>query len=147
MILMGTIFSTDDIRGRLDDGVTVEYAWNVGKAFSEWLPDQGTIAVVRLESANQEIVHAFIEGMLLQGRDVIDAGVGGHDKVADVQYAASPLGIVLIGHDDAQNIETIALYDESGVIIAADNGLDDIKTSAESGNFLPAAQKGKLIAY
>lgn len=146
MVRMGTIFSTDDIRGRLDDGVTVEYAWNIGKAFSESLPDQGTIAIMRSENANQDIVHALIEGMLLQGRDVVDMGVGGHDKVADAQYAASPLGIVLVGHDDAQAIETIAFYDESGAIIAADSGLDDIKTSAESGNFLPAAEKGKLTA-
>ena len=145
MICMGTIFSTDDIRGRLGDGVTVEYAWNIGKAFSEWLPDQGTIAIVRSENANQEIIHALIEGMLLQGRDVVDARVGGRDKVADVQYSATPLGIVLVGHDDAQDIETIALFDESGVIVPADNGLDDIKNSAESGNFLPAVEKGKLV--
>lgn len=146
MVRMGTIFSTDDIRGRLDDGVTVEYAWNIGKAFSESLPDQGAIAIMRSENANREIVHALIEGMLLQGRNVVDAGVGGRDKVADVQYAASPLGIVLVGHDDAQAIETIAFYDESGAIIAADNGLDDIKTSAESGNFVPAATKGSVVA-
>lgn len=144
---MGIIFSTEDIRGRLDDSLTIEYAWNIGKAFSESLPEQGTISLVQSETANQSLVRAVVEGMLLQGRNVIDAGTGDVSNVAEALQTGSSLGAVYISHDDAQNIEIIALFDETSATITADGGLDEIKTQAESGNFLPAAEKGTITSH
>jgi phosphomannomutase len=42
---MGNTFSAYDIRGRIEESLTVEYTWTVGKAFADWLPEQGSVVV------------------------------------------------------------------------------------------------------
>ena len=50
---MGTIFSATDIRGYVGESITTEYVWNVGKAFSEWLPQDGPVVIVEAETASK----------------------------------------------------------------------------------------------
>jgi phosphomannomutase len=141
---MGTIFSAYDIRGRVDETLTVEYVWTVGKAFAEWLPQDGNVVLVKGQSVNQATTHAFVEGVLLQGRNVIDCGTGGEQAVVGGIDDNQAAGGVLVNHDDLQNIEIITLFDENGSTVTAEVGLTAIGELVESGNFLPAAQKGIL---
>lgn len=142
---MGTIFSAYDIRGRLGENISVEYAWTVGKAFAEWLTDDGMIVVGTTGGTNQNLVRGFVEGLLLQGRDVIGAGNGGEVAIRDTITAKKAAGAAMISHDEVQNIEIIALYDAKGAPIRAENGLLGIGQLVESGNFLPAATKGTIL--
>lgn len=142
---MGTIFSAYDIRGRAGESLTVEYSWNVGKAFAEWLPEEGSVVIAKSVTADASIVHALIEGLQLQGRNVIDTGEGDQQTVMTALFGdQSTAGGIAITHDDAQNIEVISLYDAQGVAVTADQGLTDIEALIESGNFVPAAEKGQL---
>lgn len=141
---MGTIFSLSDIRGRADDSLTTEYVWDIGKAVAEWLPEQGDIVVVRGENANESTVHAFVEGVLLQGRNVIDAGQGDQQVLTGIIGDKQAAGGVLITHEALQDIEIIALADANGVVVTADTGLTELGQFADAGNFEPAPQKGSL---
>lgn len=143
---MSNIFSSFDIRGRLDDSLTPEYAWNVGKAFADWLPEDGPITVVSDETAEPKIVHALIEGILLQGRDVVDGGKGDAQRLIEVTADSNPAGSVLISHDNVQGFEIIQLYQENGVAVSSDNGLIELSQLVEAGNFVPAAVKGELTS-
>lgn len=143
---MGTIFSLSDIRGRADDSLTTEYVWNIGKAFAEWLSDQGDVVIVKGEGANEATAHAFIEGMLLQGRNIIDAGQGDQQILAGHINDKQAAGGVLITHDALQDSEVIAFTDARGVIITTDNGLTELSQFAEAGNFEPAVTKGTIVA-
>lgn len=134
----------NDIRGRTDDSLTTEYAWTVGKAFAEWLPEQGAIVVARGENTNETTAHALIEGLLLQGRDIIDAGQGVHQTLVDAIVDKKAAGGVLFGHDDLQAFEIIALYDAQGASVTTDTGLMEISQLVEAGNFIPAADKGEI---
>lgn len=145
---MGTTFSAYDIRGRAGDNISVEYAWAVGKAFSEWVSDEGLIVVGTVGQADSSIARGFVEGVLLQGRDVIGVGAGDANEqairvmIADKRAA----GAALISHDGIQGIEIIALYDANGAPIRSENGLVAINELAESDNFLPAATKGTILS-
>lgn len=144
---MGTVFSAYDIRGRLGENISKEYVWTLGKAFSEYLPDEGkTIVLASTSQADPAIVHAFAEGVMLQGRDVIHLGEGGEQTVNGGINDHKAAGGALINHDGTQNIEIIALYDAAGASITAENGLTTISDLVESGNFLPATTKGELIS-
>lgn len=143
---MGTIFSAYDIRGRKDDQLTAEYAWTVGKAFAEWNMTEGSVALVKAPDADGTIAHAFAEGAMLQGRDVVDCGEGNDQNVLAVISEGKAVCGVLIGHEAAQAIETIALYDDRGIAVTAETGLTDISGLIDAGNFLPAPTKGNLIA-
>jgi len=142
---MDIIFSASDIRGSLGNTLTVERAWTVGKAFAEWLTDEGSVVVVRTESANDSIARGAVEGLLLQGRDVIDAGVGEEQTVIGVIYDQKLVGGIFIDHEAIQNLETITLFDARGATITDSNGLSTIGELVNSGNFLPAATKGSLV--
>lgn len=133
-----------DIRGRADDSLTTEYVWNIGKAFAEWLPDQGDVVVTRGQDANQVTVHAFVEGVLLQGRNVIDGGQGDQQVLAGYISDKQAAGGVLITHDALQDSEVIAFADARGTMLLTDSGLTELGQLAEAGNFEPAPEKGTV---
>ena len=144
---MGTIFSAYDIRGRLGETLTTEYAWTVGRAFAEWLPTEGTIVLATSVGADAKTAHAVVEGILLQGRGVIGAGEGDEQAVKGTIIDTHAAGGVLIAHDDTQNIEIITLFDANGVTVTLEQGLDTIEELITAGNFVPAAEKGETITY
>ena len=142
---MSNIFSSFDIRGRLDESLTPEYAWNVGKAFADWLPEEGHITVVSEVNAEPKIVHAIVEGIRLQGRAVMDGGQGDAQRLIELTADNKPAGSILVSHDGIQGLEIIQLYQENGVALSTDNGLLEVSELVESGNFVPAAVKGELL--
>ena len=142
---MSIVFSTQDIRGKLGESLTPEYLWNVGKAFAEWLSEEGLVVVVRDEAVVSAATHPLIEGLLLQGRTVVDAGVGDWQVVVNTMSDRTAVGGVAVTHDAIQGNEIITLFGPQGVAITADSGLVQIGQLVEAGNFEPAAQKGTLI--
>jgi phosphomannomutase len=140
---MSTIFSAYDIRGRAGDTLTNEQAWNVGKAFAEWLPYEGAVIVFKTAGANQDIAHALIEGVLLQGRDVINGGEGDGQAVIATLNEKKAVAGISVDHSEA-GFDIITLFDISGATITDKNGLTEISNLAESGNLLPAPEKGQI---
>lgn len=140
---MSTIFSAYDIRGVAGDTLSTELAWNVGKAFAEWLPDEGPVVLVMAPTTDLSTVHAITEGLLLQGRDVIE-GQGTTQLVNDYISDKKVVGGVYVNHEAADNNEVIQLFDATGTAVTDQTGLTDIAQLVESGNFLPAAEKGKV---
>lgn len=139
-----SMFSGFDIRGRFGETLTVEYVWNVGKALSDWLPQDGKIVVIKSAQANPTVVNAVIEGIRLQGRPVLDAGTGNKQQLMELEAGSNTAGAVVIGHDDLENLETIELFREDMTAIVSDSGLSEIAALVEAGNFVPAAAKGDL---
>lgn len=141
---MGNIFSANDIRGHVGESLTTEYVWNVGKAFSEWLPEDGSVVVARTENADDATVHALTEGLLLQGRSVIEAGVSDQQRVINAVVENHAAGAALIDYQKVQNLAVITLFDRRGLVIMDSTGLAEINQLVDAGNFLPAAAKGTL---
>lgn len=141
---MANIFSMNDIRGRVDDSLTAEYAWNLGKAFAEWLPTDGLVLVTKSTDAHEQTVHAVIEGILLQGRDVQVL------EQSDRQVAIASLnegqfaGGICVSHDAAGGLEVIELFTAQASTVTADSGLGELSALTEAANFEPAPQKGSI---
>lgn len=134
-----------DIRGTNETGLTIECAWNIGKAIADWLPTAGSVVVAYVPT-QATLANAVIEGVRLQGRNVVDAGGG--DKTAAISYIQTSglSGAVVISADQISNIITIELYQEEGKRIEVASGLSDIYELVKAGNFVPAAIKGELTA-
>lgn len=140
------MFSGFDIRGRYGDTLTIEYVWNVGKALADWLPNDGRVVIVSSALAKPEVVKSVIEGLRLQGRNVIDGGQGDKETLIQISNGAETAGGILIGHDELEQLETIELYSEGAQAITSDSGLSEIAALIEAGNFVPAAIKGELTS-
>lgn len=143
---MTAIFSATDIRGTLGDDLTIEYIWDVGKAFAEWLADDGQVAIMRGSSVDESTVHALTEGVLLQGRSVLDVGTGDPQQLITAIMDKHAAGGVLIEYETIQNLVVITLFDNRGVSLLDSTGLQQITQLVEAGNFLPAPQKGVVTA-
>ncbi|HMH70048.1 MAG TPA: hypothetical protein VK502_01495 [Candidatus Saccharimonadales bacterium] len=137
------LISAYDIRGTKETGLTVECAWNIGKALADWLPTAGSVAVAYVPT-QIDIARAIIEGLRLQGRNVIDGGNGGKDAAKSYVATAKLSGAVVVGFDELESQITIELYNDEVKLIDSSSGLQEIRDLIEAGNFVPAAVKGEL---
>ena len=137
------LISAYDIRGTEDTGLTIDCAWNAGKALADWLSADGDI-VVAYTSEYKKLAEAVIEGLRLQGRNVIDAGTSEKDFVTSYIVTGGLAGAVLIGFDEMEKVITIEFYQEGGKLIDRESGLKEICDSVRAGNFVPSASKGSL---
>jgi phosphomannomutase len=142
-IMSEELITNYDIRGTEETGLTVECAWNVGKAVADWLPLTGGV-VVTYDSSQKAIADAVIEGLRLQGRPVVDGGNGNKETAKSYIKTAKLPGAVVIGFDDLEKVITIELYQHEAKLISGQSGLNDIRALVEAGNFVPAVVKGEL---
>ena len=138
------LISAYDIRGTASSGLTVECAWNVGKALADWLPTAGNVIVVSI-ATQRDIANAVIEGVRLQGRNVIEGGVNDKEVAKDYITSAGISGAAVIGFDDLEKQVTIELYQHEAKLIDSESGLKEIRALVDAGNFVPAAVKGELL--
>lgn len=133
------------IRGTVETGLTTEFAWNVGKSVADWLPTSGTVIVLYVP-AGQSTANAVIEGVRLQGRSVVDGGIGDKDAASAHIKTSGLSGAVVIGVEESTSITTIQIYNEDAAIVGKGTGLEQVVELVESGNFVPAAVKGEVTA-
>lgn len=123
----------------------IEVAKCIGKAVADWLPTTGSVVVVALPTY-PKIREALIEGMRLQGRNVIDGGSGdGETAVAYIKTVGVSGGAVIGYSKDTEKV-TIEVYQEDGLRLETDTGLMEVYELLQAGNFVPAATKGELTA-
>lgn len=137
------LISAYDIRGTEATGLTVECAWNVGKALADWLPEDGSIVVSFLPN-QKHLAEAVIEGLRLQGRNVMNAGDSDKNFVTSYIVTGALAGAVIVGFDEMEKVATIELYQEGGKLIDGESGLKEIHDLVRAGNFVPAAVKGSM---
>lgn len=137
------LISASDIRGAEETELTIDVAWNIGKAMADWLAEGGPVAVVYLPTQHL-LANAIIEGLRLQGRDVIDGGHGDGEALITYIMTNGLAGGVRVGYDDNDKKVTIELYDAEAHLVV-DSGLEEIRRRVEAGNFVPADDKGHLL--
>lgn len=137
------LISNYDIRGTQETGLNVECAWNVGKALADWLPTSGSVFVV-YDASQKDIANAVIEGIRLQGRAVVDGGLGNKGSVDAYFKSSQPSGAVVVGFDQLAKMITIELYEHQARLIDGSSGLGEIRSLVDAGNFVPAATRGEL---
>lgn len=137
------LISAYDIRGTAEAGLDVECAWNVGKALADWLPTTGSVVVVSAPTG-KDLARGIIEGLRLQGRNVVDGGEGDKEKAISYVTTAGLSGAAVVGFDELEKVTTIELYREDARLIDSQTGLGEIRELVEAGNFVPAAVKGEF---
>ena len=138
-------FTSNDIRGTLTAGASLDFVWNVGRALSDWLQFDGSVAIMRHEQADDSLVKALIEGVRLQGRTACDAHQGEADNLRALITSGHYAGGVLVAVDHETREVAIELFNEDGQRIDSENGLSDLEMMIEGGNMSPASAKGELV--
>ena len=144
---LAAVFKSYDIRGRVGDELNADFAQKVGRAFADWLPEGGTVAVGRdMRPDSGELADAVIAGLRAQGRDVLDIGQVTSDMI---YFAVGSLGLaggamITASHNPGKD-NGIKLCREEAKPVGLDSGLDQIRDAVLAGKFADAgASEGNL---
>ena len=140
------IFKAYDIRGKVGDELNDELARNVARAFADWLPTEGAVAVgYDMRPDSKDLATAAIDGLKLQGREVIEIGQVASDMI---YFAVGSLnlagGLMVTASHNPGEYNGIKLCREGAGGVALDSGLSDIRDKALSCDF-QERQQGSVV--
>lgn len=140
MQIVSEIFKAYDIRGKVGTELTVEVAEAVGRGLADTL-GAGPVAVGRdMRPDSGALADALIQGLVSQGRDVINIG----EVTTDMIYFAVGNGqlaggaMVTASHNPGE-YNGIKLCREEAKPIGQESGLFDIRDSIANDTLKPAA--------
>jgi phosphomannomutase len=142
----GAIFKAYDVRGKVGSELTPEVSRKIGRAFGQWLPETGIVAVGRdMRPDSLELAEALIEGLRMQGRDVWDIGEVTSDMIYFAVGSNKLAGGVMItaSHNPGQD-NGIKFCREEAKPVGKETGLFDVRDLALADKFTASAKEGSL---
>ncbi|MFA6027477.1 MAG: phosphomannomutase/phosphoglucomutase [Patescibacteria group bacterium] len=137
------IFKAYDIRGVYPKQINTETAKALGRSFACFVSEKTIIVGRDMRASGQELSQAFINGVLLQGKDVINIG-----KIStDCSYFASgklnlPAAMFTASHNPA-SYNGIKFSLAGAQPLSSDTGLLKIRDMAIAQNWPSASASGK----
>jgi len=137
------IFKAYDVRGLAPEQLDADLSRNIGASFARFVADTEDATAIAvghdMRPTGPDFAHAFMEGAMSQGVDVVDIGL----VSTDMMYFASgsmgmPGAVFTASHNPAQ-YNGIKMCRSAAVPLGADSGLDQIKERART--LLPAVEQ------
>ncbi len=142
MLSLDPIVKAYDIRGTVPEQLDAEVTRAVGAAFAAFANASRIVVARDMRPSGVELGEAFTEGVLDQGVDVVDLGLGSTDYL---YYAAgaldAPGAMFTASHNPAQ-YNGIKLCLSGARPVGQDTGLAEIKEAAEKGGPPPKGRRG-----
>ena len=141
---LDNIFFAYDVRGKVGTELTPSTVRDIGRAFGDWLELRKPIAVgydMRPDSA--ELANSLIDGLLQQGRDVIDIGRVTSDMIyfAVGKYDLAGGAMITASHNPGE-YNGIKFCREQAKAVGVESGLLHIKKACELQDFKEVGQEG-----
>ncbi len=143
----GKIFKAYDIRGKVGSELNSKVVEKVGRAFADWLPKEGVIAVGRdMRPDSKKLADALINGILEQGRNVWDIGEVTSDMIyfATGQYGLAGGAMITASHNPGE-YNGIKLCQEMAKPVGEESGLFEVRDLANKGNIKEIKSQGEVI--
>lgn len=146
MSVIENIFKAYDVRGKVGSELTPEVVGKIGRAFADWLPTEGPVAVGRdMRPDSLELAEALIEGLRAQGRDVWDIG----EVTSDMIYFATGKhelagGVMITASHNPGAYNGIKFCQEGAKPVGAESGLYEVRDLVLADKFKPADAPGSL---
>lgn len=147
---MGTIspdiFKAYDIRGKVGDELNADVLTALGRAFADWLPNEGAVAVgYDMRPDSKALAEAAQAGLIKQGRDVVMVGNIASDMI---YFATGSMGLagglmVTASHNPGE-YNGVKLCREEAKPVGVETGLSEIRDAMISGNFKDSGEPGSL---
>ena len=131
------IFKAYDVRGKVGTELTPDSVRVIGRAYAQWLPVTGPVAVGRdMRPDSEALAGGIIEGLKLQGREVIDIGQVTSDMI---YFAVGHLelagGVMITASHNPGEYNGIKFCREEAKPIGEESGLYEIRDAASAGIF------------
>ncbi|HEY5806288.1 MAG TPA: hypothetical protein VIS56_02790 [Candidatus Saccharimonadales bacterium] len=145
--VFSTIFKAYDVRGKVGSELTPEVANLIGRAFADWLPADGPVAIGRdMRPDSAELAAAAIAGLQAQGRDVWDIGEVTSDMIYfAVGHNELAGGIMITASHNPGEYNGIKFCREEAKPVGEESGLYEVRDLAASNNFKSTDKKGARL--
>jgi phosphomannomutase len=142
-----SIFKAYDIRGKVGEELTAESVEQIARAYADWLPVKGTVAVGHdMRPDSESLSKAFIKGLTKQGLDVWEIGQVTSDMIyfAVGKWDLAGGAVITASHNPGKD-NGIKLYRDKVNAVGLDAGLSDIRDAVLAGELgQPATKPGKV---
>ncbi len=145
--VIDAIFKAYDVRGKVGSELTADLVEKIGRAFGQWLPSEGPVAVgLDMRPESVELSEALIKGLNGAGREVWDIGQVTSEMVyfAAGNYRLAGGAVVTASHNPGQ-YNGIKFCADKARAISIESGLADIRDLVIKDNFQPANTAGKVL--
>lgn len=143
---LNAIFKAYDVRGKVGSELTPEVAELIGRAFGQWLPKDGKVAIGRdMRPDSEELADALMKGLTEQGRSVLDIG----EVTSDMIYFAvgnNTLagGVMVTASHNPGEYNGIKFCREEAKPVGEETGLFEVRDLAAKDDFSPADKPGEI---
>jgi phosphomannomutase/phosphomannomutase/phosphoglucomutase len=140
-------FKAYDLRGRIPSELNEDVAYRIGRAYAEFLKPRRVVVGRDIRLSSEELCKALEQGLLDSGVDVYDIGLCGTEVVYFATFAKEmDGGIMVTASHNPTDYNGMKFVREGSRPISGDNGLQDIRRIAESGEFTPPVRRGERYA-
>ncbi len=139
---LSSIFKSYDIRGKVGEELTPEIVCKIGRAFADWLPESGPVAVGHdMRPDSEALAAALMDGIRQQGRDCWDIGLVSSDMVyfSPGKFPELAGGAMITASHNPGEYNGIKFCREQALPIGLSLGLSDIRDAVLAEDFKPAA--------
>ncbi|MCC7543686.1 phosphomannomutase/phosphoglucomutase [bacterium] len=140
------IFRAYDIRGLVPEELNADIARDIARAFADTLPD-GIVAVGRdMRTDSEQLATAFIDGLIQQGREVLDVGMITSDMISFTvgQYDLAGGAMITASHNPGE-YDGIKLTAAGVSPVGIDSGLLEIKQAVIDQSFHKVEEVGRKL--
>ncbi len=141
------IFKAYDVRGKVGSELNAESCQRIGRAFADWLPLDGPVAVgYDMRPDSKELAEAVAEGLRLQGREVWSIGQVASDML---YFAVGSLeaagGAMITASHNPGEYNGIKFCREQAKGVGIETGLAEIRDLAVNNDFAPSLEKAPML--
>lgn len=140
------IFKAYDIRGKVNEELTPEVTYLIGKAFADWLTNPNALAIgYDMRPDSKDLAESLIKGLMDQGRDVMDIGEVTSDMVyfAVGHFGLAGGAMITASHNPGE-YNGIKFCGEGAKPIGEETGLFEIRDLVLKKKFKQSVKKGVI---
>ena len=138
-------FKAYDVRGRVPDELNNEIAYRIGRAFVKFLDAKKVCVGHDIRLTSLSLSDSLKKGIIDSGADVIDIGMCGTEEIYFATFNNDvDGGIVVTASHNPMDYNGMKFVKRGSLPISGDNGLFEIKSIAEAGDFTKINNKGSI---
>jgi phosphomannomutase len=138
-----TCFKAYDLRGRIPNELNDDVAYQVARGYAQFLLPKKVIVGRDIRLSSESLTDAVCRGLTDSGVDVYDIGVCGTEGVYFATFDGGyDGGIMITASHNPPDYNGMKFVREQSKPISGDNGLLEIRTFAERGQFIRPARIG-----
>jgi phosphomannomutase len=138
-----TCFKAYDLRGRIPHELNDDVAYRVARGYAQFLSAKRVVVGRDIRLSSEALTDAVCRGLTDSGVDVYDIGICGTEGVYFATFDGGyDGGIMITASHNPSDYNGMKFVREQSKPISGDNGLKDIRTLAERGEFPAPARTG-----